>query len=71
MITKFGLLQTFKNLIFVHNMVVLKLLVFFTIAGLKHLSGSEMSTCQLSGCYNEYYLKNHNLYFKTISINIV
>ena len=54
--TKFGLLQTFKYLnclYIIKTMFVLKLLVFFTIARLKYLSGSEMSTCHLSGCYNK------------------
>ena len=38
--------------------------IFFTIARLKYLSGSEMSTCQLSGCYNKEIFKNHNLCLK-------
>ena len=32
---------------------------------------ANMSTCQLSGCYNKKLFKNHNLCFKTISITLV
>ena len=31
--------------------------IFYNGEELKYLSDSEMSTCQLSGCYNKKYLK--------------
>ena len=55
--TKFGLLETLiKYYFFVHNNNYGRLEIvgiFFTIARLKYMSGIEMSTCQLSGCYNK------------------